>query len=204
MNKTTKGKLQVIFGPMFSGKTSELIRRIQRYSFGRYKCIVIRYTHDNRYCEDSIVTHDGYAITAIKTTKLGLIKNEIINYTVIGIDEGQFFPDVVEFCEEMCDAGKKIIVAALDGTFQRKPFGNALNLIPIAESVTKLNSICMSCFKDAPFTRRVTDDTQVELIGGIDKYMSVCENCYNIPSPSWGCPFQNPQKVTKTVQFELL
>ncbi|XP_016359680.1 thymidine kinase, cytosolic [Sinocyclocheilus anshuiensis] len=97
---------------------------------------------------------------------------------VIGIDEGQFFPDTVEFCEEMANMGKTIVVAALDGTFQRKAFGNILNLVPLAESVVKLNAVCMQCFKEAAYTKRLGAEQEVEVIGGADKYHAVCRECY--------------------------
>src|SRR5690348_9043635 len=87
------------------------------------------------------------------------------------------FPDLVEFCEKMADMGKTVIVAALDGTFQRKPFGNVLNLVPLAESVCKLNAVCMLCQKDAAFTKRTVQDTALEVIGGADKYVAVCRAC---------------------------
>jgi len=100
---------------------------------------------------------------------------------VIGIDEGQFFPDIVNFCEKMANDGKTVIVAALDGTFQRKAFGEVLQLIPMAESVTKLNAVCMVCYKDAAFTKRLGTETQVQLIGGSDMYISVCRTCFHKP-----------------------
>lgn len=79
----------------------------------------------------------------------------------------------------MANEGKTVIVAALDGTFQRKPFGEVLMLVPLAESVTKLNAVCMVCYKDAPFTRRLGNETKIELIGGSDMYISVCRTCFN-------------------------
>merc|ERR1711879_726297 len=98
---------------------------------------------------------------------------------VIGIDEGQFFSDLFPFCEKWADEGKIVIVAALDGTFQRKAFGTVLNLIPIAEKVTKLSAVCMlRCSRDASFTYRMPTETEVEVIGGADKYVAVCRGCY--------------------------
>lgn len=79
----------------------------------------------------------------------------------------------------MANKGKIVIVAALDGTFQRKPFNNVLELVPLAESVTKLNAVCMICFKDAAFTKRLGNQTQIELIGGSDLYISTCRNCFD-------------------------
>ncbi|XP_058140794.1 thymidine kinase, cytosolic isoform X1 [Dasypus novemcinctus] len=89
-----------------------------------------------------------------------------------------WFPDIVEFSEAMANAGKTVIVAALDGTFQRKAFGNILNLVPLAESVVKLTAVCMGCFREASYTKRLGAETEVEVIGGADKYQSVCRLCY--------------------------
>jgi len=104
-----------------------------------------------------------------------------LKHDVIGIDEGQFFPDVVSFCEQMANMGKVVIVAALDGTFQRKPFGSILELIPMAEDVTKLTAVCVMCQGSAAFTKRLGEEQEIELIGGEDKYIAVCRSCYHIP-----------------------
>ncbi|KFW08466.1 Thymidine kinase, cytosolic, partial [Eurypyga helias] len=106
------------------------------------------------------------------------VYQEALGAAVIGIDEGQFFLDIVEFCEIMANAGKTVIVAALDGTFQRKAFGSILNLVPLAESVVKLNAVCMECYREASYTKRLGAEREVEVIGGADKYHSVCRVCY--------------------------
>ncbi|BES95638.1 Hypothetical protein NTJ_08447 [Nesidiocoris tenuis] len=199
-----KGKLQVVFGPMFSGKSSELIRRVQRYHLAGYKCLVVRYAHDNRYSADSVVTHDGVSLKAVLASKLSEIATLSEKFDVIGIDEGQFFPDILHFCSTQSDNGKKVVVAALDGTYQRLPFGDVLNLIPYAEKVTKLNSICMSCSADAPFTKRITSDTEVEVIGGADKYMAVCQSCYVKEPTVARSPFKNPRPPQNLTKVDLL
>jgi thymidine kinase len=116
-------------------------------------------------------------------------------FDVIGVDEGQFvraplrasslrdsrcfqFTDVVPFCEAMANAGKQVIVSALDGTFQRKPFGTILELIPLAEDVAKLTAVCAVCYHSAAFSKRITRESEVEVIGGADKYFAVCRGCY--------------------------
>ncbi|KAK3705178.1 hypothetical protein QZH41_013974 [Actinostola sp. cb2023] len=176
------GQIQVIFGPMFSGKTTELLRRIKRYQVANHRCLVVKYDMDTRYNINGIATHDRQTLAATACSVLYSIKKQALKSSVIGIDEGQFFPDVVEFAEEMASEGKTVIIAALDGTFQRKAFGNILNLVPIAESVVKLNAVCMNCYKDAAFTKRLGQDKRVEVIGGSDKYMSVCRDCYSLAS----------------------
>ncbi|GFY45855.1 thymidine kinase, cytosolic [Trichonephila inaurata madagascariensis] len=174
-----KGQIQVIFGPMFSGKTTELIRRMRRYQIAKHNCLIVKYANDVRYDSNNIATHDRQCLSAVCATTLTDLKNMACNYSVIGIDEGQFFPDTVSFAEEMANNGKIVIVAALDGTFQRKAFGDILQLVPLAESVIKLTAVCMLCFDEASFTKRIGLETEVEIIGGTDKYMAVCRKCYN-------------------------
>ncbi|KAM7426030.1 Thymidine kinase [Porites harrisoni] len=180
--RNIKGQIQVIFGPMFSGKTTELLRRIKRYQVANHSCMVIKYEKDNRYDADGVATHDRQTLRASACSVLGHIKQKAMDYSVLGIDEGQFFPDIVEFSEEMASLGKIVIVAALDGTFQRQAFGGVLNLVPLAESVVKLNAVCMHCYQDAAFTKRLGSEKMVEVIGGADKYMAVCRDCYHFSS----------------------
>src|SRR5690349_15640390 len=96
-----------------------------------------------------------------------------LSYDVVGIDEGQFFPDTTQFCELLAQRGKIVIVAALDGTFERKPFGAVLELLPLAETVTKLSAVCMGCYRPAAFSKRLGAETEVKVIGGADKYIAV-------------------------------
>merc|ERR1712141_835470 len=129
----------------------------------------------------SIATHSKQMLSAVNAIKLSELKtrfNLADDYDVIGIDEGQFFPDIIEFSESMSNIGKTVIVAALDGTYQRKEFSNILELVPLAEHVIKLTAVCMNCFEDASFTKRTTEDKEVEVIGGADKYMATCRNCF--------------------------
>ncbi|KFM81162.1 Thymidine kinase, cytosolic, partial [Stegodyphus mimosarum] len=176
------GQIQVIFGPMFSGKTTELIRRLKRYQIANHSCLIIKYANDMRYDAVNIATHDRQTFSAVSSTSLTDLKSDAENHSVIGIDEGQFFPDIVSFAEEMANKGKIVIVAALDGTFQRKGFGEILQLVPLAESVIKLTAVCMLCYEEASFTKRIGTETELEVIGGTDKYMAVCRRCYDISS----------------------
>ncbi|XP_036391492.1 thymidine kinase, cytosolic [Megalops cyprinoides] len=176
--RKTRGQIQVIFGPMFSGKSTELMRRVRRFQIAQYNCLVIKYAKDTRYSDTGMATHDKYTMEAVSANRLRDVHKLALDASVIGIDEGQFFPDTVEFCEEMANRGKTVIVAALDGTFQRKAFGNILSLVPLAESVVKLNAVCMQCYKEAAYTKRLGEETEVEVIGGADKYQAVCRVCY--------------------------
>ncbi|XP_047001915.1 thymidine kinase, cytosolic-like [Schistocerca americana] len=171
-----KGHIQVILGPMFSGKTTELMRRLKRYQIANYKCLVIKYKFDDRFGSEGIFTHDRQTCSAVAAVRLCEV--DPCGYDIIGIDEGQFFPDIVRFSEDMANKGKIVIVAALDGTYQRLPFGEVLSLVPLAESVIKLTAVCMVCYGEASYTKRTSSDQKVEVIGGADKYMAVCRQCY--------------------------
>lgn len=177
-----KGQIQVIFGPMFSGKSTELLRRIKRFQIANYTCLLVKYAKDVRYDQTGVATHDRQVSKATPAERLYALSEEAEKSHVIGIDEGQFFPDCVQFAEEMANKGKIVIVAALDGTFQRQGFGNILNLVPLAESVIKLNAVCMQCYREASYTKRIGAETDLEVIGGSDKYMAVCRNCFNLPA----------------------
>ena len=180
LNEVNRGQIQIIFGPMFSGKTTELLRRLKRYQIAKHNCLIIKYAKDVRYERDGIATHDKQTFPAASTVILRDLKEKTKKYSVVGIDEGQFFPDTVEFAEEMANLGKTVIVAALDGTFQRSGFGNILSLVPVSESVVKLTAICTVCFEEASFTKRTSSEISVELIGGSDKYIATCRKCYFI------------------------
>ena len=174
-----KGQIQVIFGPMFSGKTTELLRRIVRFTIAKLDCAVIKYKADTRYAVEEASTHDQRSIKAIPCELLSDVYHQVKTMDVIGIDEGQFFPDIVAFTERLANEGKIIIVAALDGTFQRKPFGNILELVPLAESVHKLSAVCMECFNPAAFSKRIGSDQRVQVIGGSETYLAVCRRCFH-------------------------
>jgi len=180
MRPTECGNIQLIFGPMFSGKSTELMRRVNRYQIAGKKCLLIKWKKDDRYADKECASHDGRKLAAVKAERLMTLINQIDKYDVIGVDEGQFFMDVVEFADLAANRRKVVLVAALDGTFDRKNFNRILELIPLAEHVTKLNAVCMSCGEDAAFTKRLeANDKRIEVIGGSDKYMACCRNCWH-------------------------
>eukprot|EP01135_Chromosphaera_perkinsii_P001080 Nk52_evm30s158 gene=Nk52_evmTU30s158 len=166
---------------MFSGKTTEMLRRVNRLKLSSLDCMVIKYAGDSRYNsnEDFLITHDNVKFRALACNKLEEALTKAKSCNVIGVDEGQFFPDLIPFCDSMADNGKTVIVSALDGTFERKPFENVTNLIPLSESVVKLNAVCMSCNAEAAFSRRLSSEREVKVIGGLDKYMAVCRTCFH-------------------------
>lgn len=171
--------INIILGPMFSGKTTELLRLIKINSWAAKKCILVKPNIDNRYNMNKVINHDGEGKDAIICSNLAEIDQIVQDYDVIGIDEGQFFSDIVEICDSWANQGKIIIIAALDGDFARKPFGSILNLVPKSEKVTKLNAVCQSCFNQASFTYRKVQTLDQTLIGGHEKYSAVCRKCYN-------------------------
>jgi thymidine kinase len=141
MEYTKNGFIEIILGPMFSGKSSELLKKYRRHKKLGLKCILVKYLHDTRYSKTGIATHDLViqdkdVITC--GTKLKYIDEVMNNYDVILIDEGQFFDDIVDVVDNLANNGKKIIIASLDGTFEQKPFGHTLELIPKAEKVKKI------------------------------------------------------------------
>ncbi|RHX97999.1 hypothetical protein DYB36_002186 [Aphanomyces astaci] len=160
-----QGELQLIIGPMFSGKSTELIRRMRRYQHAQLKCMVVKSKIDDRYTNDSLVsTHDRQMMKANPLTRLEDMGDEFMKYDVIGIDEGQFFTDLHSFCDDAANRGKIVIVAALDGTFERKPFQHVCDLIPRAESVTKLSAVCAICGSDAGILTRWNVDFAQECL----------------------------------------
>lgn len=177
---TPKGEIQVIFGPMFSGKSTELLRRIRRYKIRNDSCLMLK-TKDTRYIndDDKVVTHDEYNFLDAHSCDFLFEKLDLaMNYDVIGIDEGQFFTDIIGFSETLANHGKTVIIACLDSDYRREPFGNICQIIAKAEKITKLTSICHYCKEDASFSARITKETSIKLIGGKDKYRPVCRACY--------------------------
>ena len=157
------------------------MRRLKRYQIANHQVLVIKYEGDNRYDKEQIATHDKQMMSAVSSRELDHQTELAKDFSVIGIDEGQFFPDTVAFAEQMANMGKTVIVAALDGSYQRTGFGDILQLIPLAECVIKLTAVCMICFEEASFTKRIGHEKELEVIGGADKYMAVCRKCYRLP-----------------------
>lgn len=179
-NKNKKGKMQLILGPMFAGKTTELIRELGKYNITKTKVLAITAVKDTRYTiEDKIITHDKIEYPAIRCEKIRDVLNICDDYEVIGIDEGHFFSDIVEAAEELADKGKKVYISGLLGNYKREYFDVIARLIPKSDNVINLKARCFSCDDDANFTARITTDTQEILVGGEDIYKACCRRCYN-------------------------
>ncbi len=175
------GRIESIVGSMFSGKTTELQRRINRYKYqpiNTPKIGIIKWSKDG--INEEVVSHDGHKLKAdFKPNKLMDIIDELKDYRVIGIDEGHFFPDdLVKFCEILADSGKIIIVAALDSDYLRRPLEHVTELMAKSESVVKLMAICQYCGKDAAFSLKTEENDELYKVGGDDLYKAVCRGCH--------------------------
>ncbi|KAJ0082932.1 hypothetical protein Patl1_09699 [Pistacia atlantica] len=165
--------------------TLSAVGKYREYGGLLYRSVaVIKSNKDTRFGLDSIVTHDGVKLPCCALANLSSFRQKFGSdaydkLDVIGIDEAQFFEDLYDFCSEAADHdGKTVIVAGLDGDYLRRSFGSVLDIIPLADSVTKLTARCEFCGKRAFFTLRKTKETQTELIGGSDIYMPVCRQHY--------------------------
>jgi len=193
------GYLELILGPMFSGKSSRIVEIYKQCEFCNISVAVINHTIDNRYDDELLSTHDKVKIPCMKTERLMDLWNESIELEdeltnipqvqqkikvatseVILINEGQFFPDLEDFVRLLLNNGKKIYICGLDGDFERKKFGNILDLIPLCDKVTKLTSLCSLCKNGTPgiFSMRLTNETDQTVVGS-DNYIPVCRKCYS-------------------------
>ena len=175
--ETEEGKIELILGPMFSGKSTRLIETIRKYVYKAKKTIMIKFFADKRYSEKSeVVTHDKYDSIDCKNLRdsFELLKK----YDVIGIDEGQFFPDLVEVCEELALLKKTIIIAALNGDFRMEPFPVISKIISKADKIKLLKAYCFHCHKDAKFSLRIVQSNETVLIGAGEAYKPACRDCH--------------------------
>jgi len=173
------GRLELIMGCMFSGKSTELIRRLKRYKAINKQVLVINSAKDTRSTEQVLKTHDGVTFNCIKTNNLNeIFKSENFrNVEIIGIDEVQFFNGLYDFVMGSLNLDKHVIIASLDGDSNQETFGETLSLIPIADEVDKLKAFCMECNDGtpAPFSKRITmQNEDQELVGDNDFYKAVC------------------------------
>lgn len=181
--KPQEGYLELIIGPMFSGKTSKLLEVYKQCIFCNIPVVVINYSGDNRYSETMLSTHDKQMIPCIKGITLSEIminyRAEIVLAEVVLINEGQFFKDI-EIVRHLVDVEqKRVYICGLDGDFERKPIGKLLNLIPFCNEVYKLKSLCSRCKngKFAIFTYRLSNERD-QVVIGVDNYIPVCRDCH--------------------------
>jgi thymidine kinase len=196
------GYLEIIKGPMFSGKTTRIMDIYKKYNFCDIKTLVINYENDNRYSDDMLSSHDKVMIPCIKTFKLADVVNiaepsaraadslaasvtgkyaiDFFSAKAILINEGQFFPDIVEWVTLAVEKyHKNVYICGLNTDFQRNKFGNWLDLEAISDNTVLLHSFCSHCKRrPAIFSHRLSKEMELELIGS-DCYIPVCRKCYN-------------------------
>ena len=183
-----KGWVEVITGPMFAGKTEELIRRVKRMDYAKKNYIIFKPVIDNRYSVDEVVSHSKKKASAINIQHGSEIKRHLKKNTqAIVIDEVQFFDEsLIDYVQGFADDGYRVICAGLDTDFKAEPFIVTSKLLGIAEDVTKLNAICMKCGGLATRTQRIIDglpayyDDPVILVGANDSYEARCRSCHEV------------------------
>jgi len=183
------GWIEVITGPMFAGKTEELIRRIKRLQYADQNIVVFKPSIDTRYADSEVVSHNNSRTQSISITKASEIMDHVTQDTnVVAIDEIQFLDDeAVDICEYLADQGKRVIVSGLDRNFRGEPFSFMPKLLAIAEYVTKLSAICVKCHTPATRTQRIIDgkpakyDDPIILVGAKDTYEARCRDCHEVP-----------------------
>lgn len=176
----SSGRIEVICGSMFSGKTEELIRRLKRARIARQRVEIYKPAIDTRYSEEDVVSHDATSIASTPVDSARSILLMASEAQVVGIDEAQFFDDsLVDVCNELANNGKRVIIAGLDMDFKGVPFGPMPQLMAIAEDVTKVHAICVKCGNLAHFSHRIVKDEQRVLLGEQDEYEPLCRQCYN-------------------------
>jgi thymidine kinase len=165
---------------MFSGKTEELIRRLNRARIARQRVEIFKPMIDTRYSAEDVVSHDAKAIRCTPVSSPGNILLMTGDVDVIGIDEAQFFDmSLVEVCNSLANQGVRVIVAGLDMDYLGKPFGPLPSLMATAEDVTKVHAICIRCGNLALFSHRTSKSDQLVVLGETDAYEPLCRACFN-------------------------
>jgi len=175
----TSGWIEVICGSMFSGKTEELIRRLNRALIAKQKVEIFKPGIDKRYHDDNVVSHNN---NEIRSTPVDFASDIMLlagECDVVGIDEAQFFDSsIIEICSKLANSGKRVIVAGLDMDFEGNSFGPMPQLLAIAEYVTKVHAICMKCGAIATYSYRLIADKSTVVLGEKDEYEARCRTCF--------------------------
>lgn len=176
-----RGWVEVICGPMFSGKSEELIRRITRYRIARVPTQTFKPLIDDRHASDEVVSHSALSTAAESVAdSLDLMRSVRDQTVVVGIDEGQFFDEaLVSVAEDLAGAGKKVIIAGLDLDYLGRPFEPIPTLMTRAEYVTKSLAVCHRCGGAGMYTQRVIESDELVVIGATDAYEARCRRCYD-------------------------
>ena len=175
-----RGRIEVICGSMFSGKTEELIRRLKRAKFAKQRVEIYKPAIDTRYSEADVVSHDSNIISSTPIDSSASILLFTSEIDVVGIDEAQFFDSgLIDICNQLADQGTRVIVAGLDMDFKKVPFGPMPYLLSIADEVTKVHAICVECGHLANYSHRLIDNDKRVLLGEKGEYQPLCRTCYN-------------------------
>ena len=178
-NTPGAGWIEVICGCMFSGKTEELIRRLNRAFIAQQHVEIFKPNMDTRHTDSQVISHDD---NRIRSSSVAFAQDILLlsdSCEVVGIDEVQFFDqDIVPVCRSLADNGKRVIVAGLDMDFQGEPFGPMPMLMAMAEYVTKVHAICMQCGGIASYSYRLTSDLEKVVVGEENVYEARCRNCF--------------------------
>jgi thymidine kinase len=190
--RSSGGWIEVVCGSMFSGKTEELIRRVRRARIAKQSVQVFKPAIDTRYTVEAVTSHNGLGVEALPVQSVAEIERLIQpDTTVVAIDEVQFFGwEITELCHRLADLGVRVICAGLDMDFRGEPFGPIPVLMAQAESVEKLQAICVVCGQPASRTQRLINgepaayDDPIILVGGSESYEARCRRCHRVPRKS--------------------
>lgn len=176
-----QGRIEVVCGSMFSGKTEELIRRLKRATFAKQKVEIFKPAIDTRYSDEEVVSHDHKSIPSTpveSSASILLLANDV---DVVGIDEAQFFdPGIVDVCNELANRGVRVICAGLDMDFKGQPFGPMPDLMAVADKVSKVHAICVRCGALAYVSHRIVAGEKRVLLGETGEYEPLCRECYRL------------------------
>ncbi|OGQ23412.1 MAG: thymidine kinase [Deltaproteobacteria bacterium RIFCSPLOWO2_02_FULL_44_10] len=175
------GWIEVVCGPMFSGKTEELIRRLKLVQIAKQRVQIFKPALDNRYDDTHIISHSEQRFVCEPISKPQELLTQIADSTrVVGVDEAQFFDDeIVDVCGKLADRGLRVIVAGLDLDYRGVPFGPMPKLMAVAESIAKFNAVCMACGGVATKTQRLTSDAATVVVGSGEAYEARCRACFD-------------------------
>lgn len=189
MEYTKNGSIEVIVGPMYAGKSEELIRRINRAKIAGLKVLAFKPDIDKRYSVSDIISHNGKKTKCIPVKEVREI-NKLVNneaFDILAIDEVQFMDEsLIDICQKVADSGKRVICSGLDMDFRGEPFRTVPNLMAIAEHVTKLTAVCMVCKMPATRTQRIVNGKPAKytepiiLVGATESYEARCRKCHKV------------------------
>ncbi|MBO4984948.1 MAG: thymidine kinase [Bacteroides sp.] len=174
-----RGRIEVICGSMFSGKTEELIRRLKRAKFAKQRVEIFKPAIDTRYSAEDVVSHEGHSIASTPIDSSASILLFTSEIDVVGIDEAQFFDaGLVDVCNQLANNGVRVIVAGLDMDFRGVPFGPMPALCAIADEVSKVHAICVKCGQLASYSHRTVKNDKQVMLGEMAEYEPLCRACY--------------------------